>query len=286
MSEEKLDTQEVDTAAADSENEFSQAADTVPTPSPESVIADEPEENPFEQGKEKTFDENVEIIDYDIDDEITVNDFNKNDRKPVKKEAEFDLKAEIISWIKMIVAAVVIAFVIVEFIIINATVPTGSMEQTILPGDRILGSRLTYLFHEPERGDIVVFKYQFEENTDYVKRIIGLPGETVCITNGEVTIYEGDKLIETLDEDYINGEWTWKNDGYTFTIPEGRYLVLGDNRNNSKDARWWYDELYLTGQCSENEVYITEDQILGKIYFRYWSQQTDSFLDKFKNLNK
>lgn len=284
MSEEKLE--EKDSITAGTDNEFSQSADSVPHPDLETVIADEPDENPFEQGKEKVFDENVEIIDYDIDDEITIEDFNKNNRKLAKKEKEFDLKAEIISWVKMIVAAVIIAFVIVEFIIINATVPTGSMRETILEGDRILGSRLTYLFHEPERGDIVVFKYQFEENTDYVKRIIGLPGETVSITDGQITIYKGEELIETLDEDYINGEWTWKANGYTFTIPEGRYLVLGDNRNNSKDARWWYDEIYLTGQCNENEIYITKEQILGKIYFRYWSTEEKSFSDKFKNLNK
>lgn len=230
------------------------------------------------------FDENVEIIDYDIEDKITAKDFASNERKPAKNSEPFDLKAEIISWIKMIVSAAVIAIIIVEFIIINATVPTGSMEKTILPGDRILGLRLTYLFHEPERGDIVVFKYQFEKNTDYVKRIIGLPGETITISNGVVSIYKGDEFIETLDEDYINGEWTWKNDNYTFTIPEGRYLVLGDNRNNSKDARWWYDELYLTGQCSESEVYVSEEQILGKIYCRYWSQQDTALTSKFKSL--
>lgn len=285
MSEEKLEEQEKSSIAADLDNEFSNLVNSVPQPDLEAVIADEPDENPFDEGKEKAFDENVEIIDYDIDDEITANDF-KNNKRPIKKQKEFDLKAEIISWIKMFVAAIVIAFVIVEFIIINATVPTGSMEKTILPGDRILGSRLTYLFHEPERGDIIVFKYQFEENTDYVKRIIGLPGETVTITNGEITIYKGDELIETLDEDYINGEWTWKANGYTFTVPEGRYFVLGDNRNNSKDTRYWYDEYYQTGQCTETELYISKEQILGKIYFRYWSAQEKNFLDKFKNLTK
>lgn len=252
----------------------------------DSIITDEQEENPFEKGKEKSFDDNVEMIDYDIDDKITVNDFGDNETPTVTQKEPFDLKGEIFSWIKMFVAAAIIAIVLVEFIIINATVPTGSMEKTILPGDRILGSRLTYLFHEPERGDIVVFKYQFEENTDYVKRIIGLPGETVTIQDGKISIYKGEEFIETLDEDYINGEWTWKNGPYTFTVPEGRYLVLGDNRNNSKDARWWYDEIYLNGECEEKDIYVSEDQILGKIYFRYWSQQVTSFTDKFKNLNK
>ena len=150
----------------------------------------------------------------------------------------------------------------------------------------MLVNRLVYNARRPRRGDIIVFKYQFEENTDYVKRIIGLPGETVTITNGEITIYKGDELIETLDEDYINGEWTWKANGYTFTVPEGRYFVLGDNRNNSKDTRYWYDEYYQTGQCTETELYISKEQILGKIYFRYWSAQEKSFFDKFKNLNK
>lgn len=242
------------------------------------VLADDADDNPFEEDKPNTFDENLEIIDYDIDDEITEEDFKKQNQRELYEEDSFDLKAEIISWIKMIVAAAIIATIIVEFIIINATVPTGSMESTILPGDRILGSRLTYLFNEPERGDIVVFKFQFEEDTDYVKRIIGLPGETVSIQNGQIYIYEGDKLIEgPLEEDYLNGEWTLRADGYTFTVPEGRYLVLGDNRNNSSDARYWYDEIYMTGNCEEKDIYVSKDQILGKVYFRYWSQSDDKF---------
>ena len=110
----------------------------------DSNVNDTPEENSAApEQQEKSFDDNVEIIDYDIDDKITVKDFENNERKPAKKKESFDLKAEIISWIKMIIAAAVIAAIIVEFIIINATVPTGSMERTILPGDRILGSRLT-----------------------------------------------------------------------------------------------------------------------------------------------
>ncbi len=242
------------------------------------ILADEPDENPFEKDKEKTFDENLEIIDYDIDDEITANDFKKTAPKKTRSEAAFDLKQEIFSWIKMIIAAALIATIIVEFIIINATVPTGSMESTILPGDRILGSRLNYLFSEPERGDIVVFEYQFEDGTDYVKRIIGLPGETVSIQNGQIYIYEGEKLIEgPLDEPYVTGEWTLRSDGYTFTVPEGSYLVLGDNRNNSSDARYWYDEYYKTGLKEESEIYVKKEQILGKVYFRYWSQSADKF---------
>lgn len=233
--------------------------------------------------EETTFDENVEIIDYDIDEKIDASEFGQP-LPPTPKES-LDLKKELFSWIKMILCAALIAFIITEFIIINATVPTGSMETTILPGDRIMGSRLTYLFHEPERGDIIVFKYQFKKDTDYVKRIIGLPGETVQITNGEIYIYEGDTLIEgPLEEPYLSEEWTWKNDGYTFTVPNDSYFVLGDHRNNSLDTRSWYDEYYKSNLCEESDLYIKKDQILGKIYFRYWSTLDTALTDKFKLL--
>lgn len=85
------------------------------------------------------------------------------------------VKAEIISWIKVIISAVIIALVVDIFIVANAAVPTGSMETTIPAGSRIMGLRLYYHFADPERGDIVIFKYPDDEKVDYLKRIIGLP---------------------------------------------------------------------------------------------------------------
>ena len=120
------------------------------------------------------------------------------------------------------------------------TVPTGSMENTIQPGDRLLGLRLTYLFSDPQRGDIAVFRYPVDEalgkKTNYIKRIIGLPGETVEIRQGKIYIDGSDTPLE---EDYLKEEWTVKNDGFTFEVPDDCYLMLGDNRNNSSDARYW-----------------------------------------------
>lgn len=215
----------------------------------------------------------MEVIDYDIDDSIDMlNNIPKlkNDEKKSKEKEPFDLKKEIISWIKMIVAAILLAVVITNFIIINATVPTSSMEDTIPTKSRIMGLRLSYLFNDPERLDIIVFNYQFEDDVKYVKRVIGLPGEKIVISNGTINVYNGDELVETLDETYLKEEWTNKNDGYTFEVPEGRYFVLGDNRNYSQDTRAWYDNYYRAGKCSYDDLFIDESEILGKVYFTYF----------------
>ena len=198
---------------------------------------------------------------------------HKKEKQDEQKQ-ETSLTAEILSWVEVIVVAVVLALLIDNFIIINATVPSGSMEKTIMTGDRVLGTRFSYWFSEPKRGDIVVFRYPIDEalgkNTKFIKRIIGLPGETVEISDGVVYI-DG----EALQEDYINGTWTDERDGFTFHVPEGEYLMLGDNRNNSSDARWWARIAVLKGLASNVEEaepfsYVSRKKILGKAYVRYW----------------
>lgn len=235
-------------------------------------------ESSVPENRQETGMEKMEIIDYDIDDALrNENEIYENNANGSKDGGEpFNLKKEIISWIKMIVVAVILAVVITNFIIINANVPTSSMENTIPAKSRIMGLRLTYLFSDPERLDVVVFKYQFAnlegvEDMNYVKRIIGLPGETVVIKQGKIEIYKGDELITTLDESgYLKEEWTNENDGYTFVVPEDSYFVLGDNRNHSADTRYWYNKYYKTGKCNYEDLFIDEDDILGKVYFTYW----------------
>lgn len=199
-----------------------------------------------------------------------------NQNKQQDEQKETSLKAEILSWVEVIVIAVVLALFIDNFIIINATVPSGSMEQTIMTGSRVLGTRFSYWFKDPQRGDIVVFKYPIDEakgkNTKYIKRIIGLPGETVEIREGAVYI-DGEKLEET----YINGTWTERNDGFKFEVPEDHYLMLGDNRNNSSDARYWAELAVKDGLAKDpgdedalSYQYVARKKILGKAYFCYW----------------
>ena len=162
---------------------------------------------------------------------------------------------EVLSWCMTLLAAFVLALVLKNYVIINATVPTGSMENTIEPGDDLFGFRLAYKFSEPERGDIVIFKFPDDESQKYVKRVIGLPGEKVTITEGKIYINNSDVPLE---EDYLKEDWVRATGPFSFEVPEDSYLVLGDNRNDSYDARYW-----------EN-TYVTKDEIIGKAYFTYY----------------
>ncbi len=196
------------------------------------------------------------------------------DRKGRKREEEenFSLTKEIFSYIKLIIGAILIAFLLTHFVIVNAIIPSGSMENTIMTHSRVIGSRLSYLSSDPQRGDIVIFKYPVDEDILYIKRVIGLPGETVEIRDGKIYI-NGSQ--EALEEDYLPEEWTYCNDGYYFQVPEGSYLMLGDNRNVSLDARFWSEEALKAGMASTSEealsyTYVAKDKILAKAFLVYW----------------
>ena len=169
-----------------------------------------------------------------------------------RKEKVRDIGKEILSWAGYFIAAILIAFVLKTYIIINATVPTGSMESTIMPADDIFGFHLSYINSTPERGDIIIFKFPDNENERYVKRVIGLPGEKVTIKEGQVFINES---TEPLKEEYIKEEWTNAAGPYEFEVPEGCYFVMGDNRNDSNDSR------------STSIGQIDKREILGKVLF-------------------
>lgn len=177
------------------------------------------------------------------------------DESADRKEEKSSPVREAVSWCLTFVIAIAVALILKNFVIINATVPTGSMENTIEPGDDLFGLRLAYAFSEPQRGDIIIFKFPDDESEKYVKRIIGLPGETVTITDGK--IYINDEQ-EPLEEDYLKEEWTRATGPFTFEVPQDSYLVLGDNRNDSYDARYW-----------EN-TYVSKDAIVGKAYMVYY----------------
>jgi len=198
----------------------------------------------------------------------------QTERRKMEDEKKRAARKEVFSWIRMFAIVIIVVFVLTQFIIINAKVPSGSMENTIMTHDRLIGFRFAYWFDEPQRGDIILFDYPVDEKKIYIKRVIGLPGETVEIRDGHVYIDGSD---EPLQEDYLKEEWTWENDGYTFTVPEGCYFVLGDNRNDSVDGRLWAGEalkagVALTPEEAEKYSYVRKDEIKGKAIFKYYSK--------------
>lgn len=179
---------------------------------------------------------------------------DNSDGWKVPHEKKTDWKKEMLEWLKIIVSAALIAFVLNTFIIANSEVPTGSMESTIMSGDRVIGSRLTYRFDDPERGDIAIFRFPDNEKIYYVKRIIGLPGETVDIVDGKVYI---DGSAEPLDEPYLREPMIPEKPMH-FEVPEDSYFMMGDNRNYSSDARRW------------KNTYVKREKIIAKVLFRYF----------------
>lgn len=204
--------------------------------------------------------------------EPQVPDEEKEKKKKLRKnkgeKEEFSLKKEIFSWIKIFIIAVVIAFVVNNCIIMNANVPSGSMMNTILKGDRMIGLRTAYWFSDPDRGDIAIFENpDYKENGSlaedkyYVKRVIGLPGDKVVIKNAKIYINDSEK---PLNESYLPEEWLYVNgedEVLEYKVPKDCYFMLGDNRNNSNDARFW------------TNTYVKRDKILAKAEFKYWSNK-------------
>lgn len=183
-----------------------------------------------------------------------MNQEDKNRELHSEEKQPFDWKQEAWDWIKIIITAAIIAFVLNKFIIANSRVPSGSMENTIMTGDRVIGSRLSYKFQDPERGDIVIFRWPDDESIYFVKRIIGLRGDIVDIKNGKVYINNSET---PLDEPYIREEMDLEPPLH-FEVPEDCYFMMGDNRNDSLDARGW------------KNTYVHEDKIIAKVLFRYF----------------
>lgn len=194
-------------------------------------------------------DENLEVLDFNP--QTVEMELEPQEEKSSKNSA----LREALSWCVTFIMAIALALFLKNFVIINATVPTGSMEHTIEPGDDLFGFRLAYTLSEPKRGDIIIFKFPDDETEKYVKRIIGLPGEKVTITEGKV--YINDSVVP-LKEDYLKEDWVLATGPFEFNVPEDCYFVMGDNRNDSYDARYW------------NNTYVTKDEIIGKAYMIYY----------------
>ncbi len=162
-----------------------------------------------------------------------------------------DVIKELVGWIVSILLIVAVSYLIVTFVGQRTQVSGSSMETTLSDGDHLIVDKISYRFREPQRYEIVVFPYRYEKNTYYIKRIIGLPGETIQIKDGQILI-DG----ETYQE---NGEFPGiENAGVAETkvaLDSGEYFVLGDNRNNSEDSRY------------ADMGNVKKRNIIGKVWF-------------------
>ncbi len=161
---------------------------------------------------------------------------------------------ELFGWIVFIIVVVAASYLIVTFVGQRTEVSGSSMETTLSDGDQLIVDKISYRFRDPKRFDIVVFPYRYEENTYYIKRIIGLPGETVQIVDGEVYI-NGAPLNEHYGNEVIEDPGSAAE---PITLGDDEYFVLGDNRNNSQDSR------------ASNVGLIHRDELLGRAWVRIW----------------
>jgi len=166
------------------------------------------------------------------------------------------MNKEIVNFIKETLSIIVIAFILAmvlrTFVIEGRIIPSSSMEPTIQVQDRVMVNKFIYYFTDPQRGDIIVLAPPeiLNTNQDYIKRVIGLPGETIEIKDGKVYV-DG----KALNEPYLAEPITYEFG--PVEIPENSLLVLGDNRNHSFDSHYW-------------NAWLTRDRVKGKAFLTYW----------------
>lgn len=180
-------------------------------------------------------------------------------------------KSVVRDWVESIIVAFILAMVIRTFVVQAFKIPTGSMRPTLLEGDLILVNKFIYGAKIPftdkrlpavsglKRGDVIVFIYPEDPKKDFIKRLIGLPGEIVEIKNG--TIYINDRPLSEpmFNQRYYYNRGEFGLEGQKINVPGDSYFVLGDNSASSKDSRYW--------------GFVPKKNILGKAMIIYWPPQ-------------
>ncbi|MDQ7857483.1 MAG: signal peptidase I [Armatimonadota bacterium] len=165
------------------------------------------------------------------------------------------VRLSIVETLDATIFAALLSLVIIVFVVQAFFIPSGSMEPTLRTGDRILVGKFTYRFWEIRRGDIIVFRYPLNPNKDFVKRVIGLPGERVEMKDGLVLI-DGRPLSEVYPTALPGGDHACRSNYAPVVVPEGSVFVLGDNRCNSEDSRFF--------------GFVPKQNIVGRALAVYW----------------
>lgn len=170
------------------------------------------------------------------------------------------LSAHIIEFIQTLVVFAAIGTVIYLFLAQPHKVSGMSMFPNFHDGDYIITDKITYRFSTPQRGDIVVFKNPRDQAQDFIKRIIGIPGDRVKVAGGQV--YLNNKILTQpfLKSSIVTDPGSYLREGIEVTVPPNSYVVFGDNRPRSSDSREW--------------GFISKEEIIGKVFLRYWPKET------------
>ncbi len=187
--------------------------------------------------------------------EKTLRLMEKNDKEEMRSDKEKAVR-EILGWVVYIAIVICATYLIVNFVGQRTRVSGSSMLPTLCDSDNLIVDKISYRFRDPERFEVVVFPYRAMEETYYIKRIIGLPGETVQIIGGYIYI-DGKKLDESYGLEVIDSD-KYGIAATPIILGEDEYFVMGDNRNASADSR-------------ESAVgLIHKDEFIGRAWIRIW----------------
>jgi signal peptidase I len=211
-------------------------------------------------------------------------------KKKVFENPQKKKKSQLRDWTEALIVAAILALIIRTFVVQAFKIPSGSMEDTLLIGDHLLVNKFIYGTHlpftdepilqvrEPERGDIIVFEFpedkdkSYFERRDFIKRVIGLPGDTVEIRSKNVYV-NGERYI-TPEAVYKDGNLTAgpRDNMPPVKVPEDKYFVMGDNRDRSYDSRFW--------------GFVDASAIKGLAFIKYWSWDSKEFMPRWNRIGR
>ena len=211
-------------------------------------------------------------------------------RKKTAAKPESAKKSQLRDWTEALIVAAILALIIRTFVVQAFKIPSGSMEDTLLIGDHLLVNKFIYgtqlpfsddpvlAIRQPERGDIIVFEFpedkdkSYFKRRDFIKRVIGLPGDTVEIRNKNVFV-NGERYM-TPEAVYKDGNLTAgpRDNMPAIKVPENNYFVMGDNRDRSYDSRFWR--------------FVDRSAIKGLAFIKYWSWDSERFMPRWGRIGQ
>jgi signal peptidase I len=211
-------------------------------------------------------------------------------KKPQAEGQKPQKKSQLRDWTEALVVAAILALIIRTFVVQAFKIPSGSMEDTLLIGDHLLVNKFIYglnlpfsdepvlSIRDPERGDIIVFEFpedkdkSYFKRRDFIKRVIGKPGDTVEIRNKNVFI--NGQRYQTPEAVFKDGNMTVgpRDNMQPITVPQDKYFVMGDNRDRSYDSRFWR--------------FVDRSAIKGLAFIKYWSWNSEKFMPRWNRIGR